>query len=171
MTALDIEGEGDCGWQTLRRRAVPAEDMMQAFIYRHLVAAQKLLMQVTDPEPITVSLNLPKDRAVKARPGSEIKLNASVKWHDSSKKGIKLQLSDPPEWLTLKTGNLGGQGGQIILNVSPNAEPGSTATVLLNGILRTKIPVDDPNYNPVVKFKNFKVVNFAIDAVSIEITN
>lgn len=171
LMTLDIEGVADCGHRTVHRQAVPAEDMMQAFLYRHLVTAQQLLVQVTEPELVTVSLDLPKDGVVRVRPGNEITLNPTVKWRDSTPKGIKLTLADPPEWLTLKTGFLSRQGGAIILNVSPNAEPGDSATVLLNGTVRIAKSPKDPDYNPVVKFQNNKIVNFTIDAVSVQIAN
>lgn len=37
-----LEGSARCGSETLVRRAVPAEDMMQAFAYRHLVPVREL---------------------------------------------------------------------------------------------------------------------------------
>jgi hypothetical protein len=171
MMSLEIEGVADCGPRIVHRRAVPAEDMMQAFIYRHLVIAQKFLVQITDPVAVTVSLGLPKDGVFRARPGSEITLNAAVKWRDSSKRGIKLVLAEPPEWLTLKTTFLSGQGDEVILSVSPNAEPGNTATVLLNGSVRIEKSAKDPDYDPVLKFKNGRSIDFTIDAISIEIIN
>lgn len=171
LMALQIEGTADCGYRTVHRLAVPAEDMMQAFIYRHLVSAQQLLVQITEPEAVTVSLSLPKDGVVRARPGSEIALNSTVRWRDNARRGIKLALAEPPEWLTLKTGTLGGQGGEVVLTVSPNAEPGNTATVLLNGTARIEKSAKDPDYDPVQKFKNGRVVEFTVDAISIEITN
>jgi hypothetical protein len=169
MLSLEIEGLADCGSLVVRRRAVPAEDMMQAFIYRHLVTAQQLLVQVTEPEPVTVSIHLPKDGVFRVRPDSPITLNASVKWRDNVRGGIKLTLADPPEWLALRTNNLSGVGGEIILDVSPNAEPGNAATVLLNGTVRLAKSANDPDYNPVQKFLNAKVVDFTIDAISVQI--
>jgi hypothetical protein len=43
---LALEGRADIGGQTVVHRAVPAEDMMQAFAYRHLVPAQELEVTV-----------------------------------------------------------------------------------------------------------------------------
>jgi hypothetical protein len=171
MMALQIKGLADCGWRTVRHRAVPAEDMMQAFIYRHLVPAQQLLVQIAEPQTVAVTLGLPKSGVCLARPGSEINLSATVKWRDAFRKGIKLNLEEPPEWITLKTGSLGGQGGNVILAVSPNAEPGNKATVLLSGSVRIEKSPEDPDYDPVMKFKNGRVIEFTIDAISVEIIN
>jgi hypothetical protein len=47
---LELEGRAVIDGQTVTRRVVPAEDMMQAFAYRHLVPAQQLMAKVT-PSP------------------------------------------------------------------------------------------------------------------------
>lgn len=171
LIPLEIEGSAECGSGVVTHRAVPAEDMMQAFIYRHWVAAQQLLIRVNEPEPVTVSLTVPKEGVFLASPGSNITIRASTKWNEPAQRGIKLTLAEPPEWLTLTTGSLGGQGGTVILSVSPNAEPGDTATVLLNGNIRIQKSEKDPDYNPVMKFLNARVVDFTIDAISIRVTN
>ncbi|MEI7851669.1 MAG: hypothetical protein WCH86_07535 [Kiritimatiellales bacterium] len=172
--ALEIEGSADCGLRTVKRRAVPAEDMMQAFLYRHLVTAKQLLVEITDPDPATVTLNFPPDGVFKVHPGEEIRINSIVKWlNDKERAPIKLTLAEPPEWLTLKTGNISKKSGEIILTVSPNAEPGDTATVLLSGTIKISKSSDDPDYNPLPAFKgkNKNAVDFTIDAISIEVTN
>ncbi len=44
--SLTVEGRATVGGQQIIRQAVPAEDMMQAFAYRHLVAAKDLKVAV-----------------------------------------------------------------------------------------------------------------------------
>jgi hypothetical protein len=44
--SLTVEGRATAGGQQIVRQAVPAEDMMQAFAYRHLVTAQDLKVAV-----------------------------------------------------------------------------------------------------------------------------
>lgn len=51
---LQIEGTAEIDGKTVVVAAIPAEDMMQAFAYRHLVPADRLLVDVrTPPEPVT----------------------------------------------------------------------------------------------------------------------
>jgi len=47
---LQVEGRASVQGRTITKAAVPAEDMMQAFFYRHLVPAQELLVAVL-PRP------------------------------------------------------------------------------------------------------------------------
>jgi hypothetical protein len=189
---LELEGAARCGIRTVRRPAVPAEDMMQAFIYRHWVRAQQFLVQIIEPAAVTVSLDRPEGGVIRVHPGNEITLNAEMVWRDAPQwKGVKLTLAEPPEWLTLqsnllksgprndrlrKTSNMKSSsrpvsGGEVVLVVSPNAEPGSTATVLLNGSIALNVSPDDPGYDPLLPFKNTVEKNFTIDAISIEIMN
>jgi hypothetical protein len=49
--ALTLVGTADDGTQKIIAKAVPAEDMMQAFIYRHLVPVDELLVDVRTPPP------------------------------------------------------------------------------------------------------------------------
>ncbi|MDZ4402509.1 hypothetical protein [Prosthecobacter sp.] len=48
---LMLEGTAEDGARTITADAVPAEDMMQAFIYRHLVPVDSLLVDVRTPPP------------------------------------------------------------------------------------------------------------------------
>jgi len=44
--SLQLQGRAILSGQTVTRTAIPAEDMMQAFLYRHLVPSQQLLLSV-----------------------------------------------------------------------------------------------------------------------------
>jgi hypothetical protein len=46
LLSLTLEGQAVIAGRALIRPAVPADDMMQAFLYRHLVPAQELKLAV-----------------------------------------------------------------------------------------------------------------------------
>jgi hypothetical protein len=46
---LQVQGRATIQAQTVSHPAVPAEDMMQAFAYRHLVPVQELKLAVLKP--------------------------------------------------------------------------------------------------------------------------
>lgn len=50
--ALNLEGVAEDGSKTISADAVPAEDMMQAFIYRHLVPVDSSVDVRTPPPPV-----------------------------------------------------------------------------------------------------------------------
>ena len=171
IVPLEIEGTARPVAQAVSRRAEPSEDMMQAFLYRHLVMSSHLLVQIVKPDPVTVTLTLPKDGVIRTRPGAEIALTAMVtRTAEVQQAGVRLTLSDPPEWLTLGTASIGRQGGsEVVLKISPNAEPGQSATVVLNGSARIVKSPNDPDYNPVMKNLNNQPVDFSIAALMIEV--
>ncbi|MBI2946847.1 MAG: hypothetical protein HYY23_04320 [Verrucomicrobia bacterium] len=71
--SLSIAGSAKIGQKEIAHRAVPAEDRMQAFLWRHLVPASNLKVLVFDP----INPPPPK-RAAPARPPSAITTNMTV---------------------------------------------------------------------------------------------
>lgn len=65
LSALELEGSARIEGKTIRRPVVPAEDRMQAFLYRHLVPSQELMASVDIPkwspliEPIGDPIRIP----------------------------------------------------------------------------------------------------------------
>lgn len=49
---IRLAGEAEIGGATVRRTALPAEDMMQAFLWRFLVPRQEMLAAVAGPRPV-----------------------------------------------------------------------------------------------------------------------
>jgi len=49
---LELEGRAEIDGTAVVRPGVPAEDMMQAFLWRHLVPQQELMVAVTGPRPV-----------------------------------------------------------------------------------------------------------------------
>jgi hypothetical protein len=172
MIALEVEGTAAVGARTVVRRAVPAEDMMQAFIYRHWVPAEELLVMISEAEPVSVTVTLPRSGVVEARPGGQINLNAVLERQLDFKGNVQLELSEPPEWITLKTKNMGRPGSNpLIFDVSSNAEVGDTATLILNGKVRIIKPETDPAYNPVLKWMNSQTITMTIAAIPVKIVD
>ena len=62
--SLTIAGTAAVGEQTVTRKALPAEEQMQAFSFRHTVPTQELLLSVKDSPPFTLFVRLPGDAKV-----------------------------------------------------------------------------------------------------------
>ena len=170
--ALQIDGRAEVGSRTVVRRAVPAEDQMQAFLYRHLVPAQELVALIVEEEPVTITLDLPKSGVLEARPGETLQLKAAVSYQSDRSGALQLALSDPPEWISLKSKNISLRPLQTVqLVVSANAEVGDTATLLFTGkISINKVPTD-PTYNPLLKWMNREERTVTIAAIPVKIVD
>lgn len=118
--ALQLEGRAEINGQTVCRPAVPAEDMMQAFIYQHLVPSQELLVAVSAKKrpfpPVKVLNELPLEIPL----GGTAQLQIRVpKRADLDK--IQWALWEPPKGLSLKEAAVLPNGFDITLQAENDA--------------------------------------------------
>jgi hypothetical protein len=99
--AVSIEGHALIGGQSVSHPAVPAEDMMQAFIYRHLVPSAQLAVMVTgqDRPLMRDAFKILSATPVEIPPGSSAHVRVSTPGNFSER--FKLELSNPPEGISL----------------------------------------------------------------------
>lgn len=172
LIRIDVEGKADLDEGVIRRRAVPAEDRMQAFLYRHLVPSAQMMVQVVEPLPLQVRVSLPSDGALPVRAGEQVRIPAECVWQsDSTRRGVRINVSNPPEWIMLAETSLRAGDGEILLDVGTDAKPGETATLLLGG--RVNIPLDrqHPDFNPALRRLNNRFFDFVIDVIPVVVIN
>ena len=99
--SLSIEGRASLQGRTVVRPAIPADDMMQAFAYRHLVPAQELAsviigryrsrgeMSVTTPSPVRIPA------------GGTLRLELSLPGGGFLRE-VAYELLDPPDGISIK---------------------------------------------------------------------
>jgi hypothetical protein len=81
---LTVVGTATLGEKKIVRTAVPAEDRMQAFLWRHLVPAQDLKVHVYDP------FNPPPPKRVPREMSPELAAQAKAKAEEMQAKGQKI---------------------------------------------------------------------------------
>ncbi len=99
--ALQLEGRARIGGKTVAHMAVPSEDMMQAFLYRHLVPSQELLVSVSKNKGRVPLVELAQAGPVMIPAGG----TAQVRLKSLNRRALgqmKLVLKDPPEGLTMQ---------------------------------------------------------------------
>jgi hypothetical protein len=141
---LWLEGVADIQGQRTVRQAVPAEDMMQAFIYHHLVPARTLVLAVTGRGRFGAPLKLLREEPVKLVPGG----NARVGFVLSSAAAAPLEraqltLNEPPEGITIQKVETVAEGLVIHLEVDANkAKPGLQGNLIIDANVEVgKTPV------------------------------
>ncbi len=170
MIGVEIEGTATVSNRTIIRKALPAEDQMQAFLYRHLVPAQELIIRIAEPMPVSVSLELPDSGIFDAIPGEKITIIPKILRLKGIKGNVKLSLSNAPEWLSLKTKYIGWKKSEIILAIAEKAPVDSFETIAINGSFTITKKKDDPTYNPLMKWQNRTQYNFNVGVIPIQIT-
>ena len=98
---LGIEGRAMIGGRETVRRAVPAEDMMQAFIYHHLVPAQDLLVAVIGRERLRHPWKLLGQVPVKLPLGGTVSVRFSMPRGPQLDK-VQLTLHDAPAGISIQ---------------------------------------------------------------------
>jgi hypothetical protein len=98
---LELEGRVRIGGRTVTRPVFGADDVMQAFLYRHLVPAKELLVMVQKSKWRVPPVELVSASPVRITAGSSIEVRIKTR-RGSALKEMKLELVQPPEGLTLE---------------------------------------------------------------------
>jgi len=100
LVALQLEGHANIDGHTIKRLVVPADDVMQAFLYRHLVPTQEFLIFVEQARwgvpPVELAGNSPV--RIPAGGSTLVRLKTARR---ANFKDVQLQLNEPPEGLTM----------------------------------------------------------------------
>jgi len=119
--SLSLEGRATIDGREVIRPVIPAEDMMQAFFYRHLVPAKELRVAISgrgmSKAPVKIisetPLRIPAGGTARIRvagPGTSL---AGSKGGPQSRPS--LELSEPPEGITIEKVEPSRQGAEIVL--------------------------------------------------------
>jgi hypothetical protein len=111
---LHIEGRATIQGQAVSRQAVPAEDMMQAFSYRHLVPVKEALVAVSPQWMARRDIRILSATPVMIQPGRTARIHVGLPTTAPLGK-IRLELADPPEGVSLQGVAPLGMGTEIAL--------------------------------------------------------
>jgi len=144
---LHVEGRARLHGRPAVRVAVPADDMMQAFIYRHLVPAQSQEVAIVGRLRAPGSTRILSATPVRIPAGGTVTVEVSLARTPPNVTRLEFTLDAPPEGVTIKAVNVlasttelvfaadpakvkAGARGSLIVNISGERVPpeGSTAT-------------------------------------------
>jgi hypothetical protein len=126
---LRFVGQGTIAGKLTQRSALPADDMMQAFLYRHLVTAKEMMVSVSGRgSPSRLMATAP----LKLTPGGEARIQvASASARNVS--NVKVELSDPPEGITVKRTRTTRDGFEVTFACDPaKVKAGLQGNLILN---------------------------------------
>jgi len=140
---LVLAGLAEIQGQKVVHVAVPAEDMMQAFAYRHLVPSQELMVNVVGRIQPIAFYWIAGATPVKIQAGGtgriELGQPAAVTQNRNSAKSklaaqtkITFQLSDPPDGISLKDTTESGSRTELVLQCdAAKAKPGLSGNLVV----------------------------------------
>ncbi len=140
---LCLEGRATIAGQQVVRAAVPADDMMQAFAYKHLVPAEQLSVLLpgsgrrpkrpADPRSFQSQWTLLVEQPVRIPAGGHAEVQARVPW-DARRGEIQVELSDPAAGILIDKTSCADRIATIVLHADADkAQPGLKGNLIANG--------------------------------------
>ncbi len=111
---LRLEGRATIDGQVMSRPVVPAEDLMQAFIYRHLTPSQQLMAAVLESKRRVPSIKVECDGPAGIPLGGEIDVRVTT-GRLPILEMVQMELSEPPKCVTLKKTTVLSDGAVLTL--------------------------------------------------------
>jgi len=146
---LRIDGQANIGGAQVSRAAIPAEDMMQAFLWRFLVPRKELLVAVRGPRPIpsvwrplatgfqvadAAPVRIPLGGTAKVTIGAPQTLPGNER---TALSAVRYRLCNHPRGVTLRHATPGANGVELTLKADPNtALAGDAANVIVEAFAK-----------------------------------
>jgi nitrogen fixation NifU-like protein len=128
--------------KTVVHAAVPAEDMMQAFAYRHLVPANDLWAFVAGRGPSQAALKIRTDLPLKIAAGQAAKVQISLPALKAFEK-VEFELNEPPAGFSIVKASVTPDGADVIVQCDgTKVKPGLKGNLIVNifGVRTTRLP-------------------------------
>ena len=137
---VQLEGSAQVAGRTVTCLAAPAEDMMQAFAYRHLVPTGEFLADVTGFARFAPTIQLATAGPVRIPAGgtATVNINSSM---PRVIQAFKLDLSDPPKGITIQEVTPTSMGLSLVLKADAKTAQVGYAD---NLIVEASAEVDGP---------------------------
>ena len=133
--ALQLEARARIDGQGVTRPVEPAQDQMQAFLYRHLVPSQQLMVAVGGERRAPPPVHRVGNGPVRLRAGSE----KTVRFRTPGRgalAGIELELRDPPAGVRLQDVTVVEDGLKFTLKANRSvAEPGLADNLIVEAFM------------------------------------
>ena len=131
--SLSLQGSALIQGQAQVRKAVPAEDMMQAFAYRHLVPAKELEVAVLKRPPPRATMTILSGTPVRVPPGATARIEVGLPGPRIAERA-QFELSNPLEGITIQNTSPTRDGVEIVLQTdAAKVKPGLKGNLIING--------------------------------------
>jgi hypothetical protein len=132
--SLSLEGRANIQGHELSHLAVPADDVMQAFAYWHLVPASDLKVAVRRGAMLRVPIKVSSPEPLRIPAGGTARFQVQVPTLPANfAPRVQYELSEPPEGIALRGASPGKDGTDIVLACdAAKAKPGLKGNLIVN---------------------------------------
>jgi len=139
---LSWEGRATIQGREVVRPAMPAEDMMQAFAYHHLVPVKDMEVVVTGRFMSKGAIRVLGETPVKIPAGGTARLQIGAPTSTPTGK-LLLELSEPPDGITVKSTSPSGWGTEMLFQCdAAKIKPGVKGNLIVNVFVVPEVPPD-----------------------------
>jgi len=129
--ALGVEGRAAIQGKPVAHQALAAEEMMQAFAYRHLVPADSLKMTVLARGGTRMPARIVGSETAKMPAGGSTRVQVTLPPMKNFE-NIELELSDPPDGLSLRDAAVSETGAEFVLEADASKiKPGLRGNLIV----------------------------------------
>lgn len=137
---IALDGSAAIDGRSITRTAVPAEDMMQAFLYRHLVPMSDWRLELSGGKRFTPALKRARQEPVKLPAGGTASVQVQT-FKGPFLKQIRLELDAPPEGITIKEVVDVPAGVALVLTAdAARIKPGQKGNLIVNIFFEADLP-------------------------------
>ncbi|MFH1574270.1 MAG: hypothetical protein ABIG68_09820, partial [Acidobacteriota bacterium] len=137
---LRLEGRADIDGVTVSRPAVPSEDMMQAFLYRHLTPSKEFMVAVRGKGGRVPTIALADSRTLRIPAGGTAQVRIKAPKSPMLRRA-QLKLCEPPEGVTLHDVNVVPEGLALLLKADGDAiQAGFADNLIVEASVVREIP-------------------------------
>jgi len=130
--SLSVEGRARIQDQEVVRPGVPAEDMMQAFAYRHLVPSGELEVCLVDRPQLRLPLKILDSTSVKIPAGGTAGVRVRTPG-SAFTNNFQLELNEPPDGISIASVSAAGAETEIMLHSdAARIKPGVKGNLIVN---------------------------------------
>jgi hypothetical protein len=145
---MELEGRATIAGKEARRLGVPAEDMMQAFAYRHLVPAHEWMVRVTGQgRGGTVAWKM-AEKPVRLAAGGTTAVHVFVPMQGGAAARASVTLNEPPEGFAVQSTAAVRDGVSMVLKLdAAKVKPGMAGNLIVNGFVDRTVTGSDGKAN------------------------
>lgn len=141
---VTIQGRATINGKAVTHQAAPADEMTQAFFYKHLVVAEDLWINVLGRGATRVSSKILTPQPVRIAAGGSVQVRASMPpGYQAAFDSLQFQLSEPPDGVAIRDVRLEPSGGSFVLQTDPaKCKPGLRGNLIVEV---TGVRISPPN--------------------------
>jgi hypothetical protein len=144
VLTVQLEGRAQIDGRIVVRRAVPADDMMQAFFYHHLVPADELRLAIMSRGAVRVPARLDATAPIALTPGGSARVGAVVAPSYRSFADLQCEALDPPAGITLGGCSLEPTGLALTIRANAGLAVGTRGNLIVTLSGERVVPPDSP---------------------------